>query len=66
MILADHGNLRGSFKREKERVESSTDHSENSPMLNKDRKVLMKETELLRNILREKEGLLGGSSSKGI
>jgi len=61
----DHGNLRGSFKREKER-ESSTDHSENSPMLNKDRKVLMKETELLRNILREKESLLGkGSKSKG-
>lgn len=56
----DHGNLRGSsFKREKE---SSTEHSENSPMLNKDRKMLMKETELLRNILREKEVLLGKSS----
>jgi len=51
--------LRGSsFKREKE---SSTEHSENSPMLNKDRKMLMKETELLRNILREKEVLLGKS-----
>jgi len=51
--------LRSSFKREKE---SSTEHSENSPMLNKDRKMLMKETELLRNILREKEVLLGKSN----
>jgi hypothetical protein len=55
----DHGNLRSSFKREKE---SSTEHSENSPMLHKDRKMLMKETELLRNILREKEVLLDKGS----
>ena len=48
-------------KRGKERTETSTENSEGSPIVNKDRQVLLKETELLRNILREKEQLLGKS-----